>query len=871
MCKKHPEGCFLCVVHYHYYTGSVRAMSENLFIPKMDRGAPQVTADTSSVPPVPTPARNSPLLRSAQYLLIFLVGMLPLFFTPHLWASLGFSKTLLTIVVAAVTVVLVSFTALRYSHVQVITPWSLGVFWLFVFASILSGLFADSAQQAFRGSLLETQTVLFFVTMALVMMLPLVFQNAKAASLRLVAAFSVSATLVLVYNLLRVIFGERFLSFQSFNVKTVSPIGGFNDLAIFTGMIIVFCLVVLAQLPLRVWTQYFVMGTVVVSLFLLTLINLTSIWFLVGFFSILVLVYVMGREKLLRKNTEKPLAHATFLLSAAGLVLVTSALSVFASGQVGKLSSALDVNHVEVRPSAEATIDITKTVYQDHALLGIGPNTFSTAWRLHKDPAINETIFWDTSFQSGHSFVLTQFINLGLLGGILLVCFHVLFFYLGYRMLLWPKVHDTYWYYFGSSSFALASVVWIMTYFYVPGAAILLLGAFFTGCTYVAAAALLPDAVRAVPLVTNRQRGFFLMAVTIVVVVISVATVYSAGSQYIAEASFNKAQQQAPTRDVFRQVALSSYERYPDSRFMNTLAQIDLSELNALLSIPEPTDEDKQRFANITARAIQYAEQLVSEDSANPVNYAVLAGIYADLALVEIDGARDRAISALDKAMALDPQNPSYHLVAAQIAVRTGNVSLARVEIEKSLQLKRNYTDALYLSAQLDINDNNTKAAIATVRSIVALEPNNPTRYFQLGVLLASDTTQAAEAKQMFGLAIGLDPQYANARYMLALLYLQEEQTQLALEELRQVQQTNPENEQLAAFITQVESGYYEVPTSDAFVPPVQEIVPNEEEDGTVTTETDTDTSLVAPVNVISVPAAPRSTDEIVSPEADAE
>jgi tetratricopeptide (TPR) repeat protein len=190
--------------------------------------------------------------------------------------------------------------------------------------------------------------------------------------------------------------------------------------------------------------------------------------------------------------------------------------------------------------------------------------------------------------------------------------------------------------------------------------------------------------------------------------------------------------------------------------------------------------------------------------------------------------------------------------MSAQMAVRTGNIEGARQNITEALNLKRNFTQALFLSAQLDIAEGNTDSAIATTRAIITLEPNNPTRYFQLGLLLSA-ANRLDEAVAAYQAAIRLDPDYANARYLLALAYLNQGQNEPALNELRIVQQTNQDNAQLQVLIEQVESGGFEIPQDLGLEPPVSETEPGDEgfEEGVIT-EGGVDTDLVTPVNTVS-------------------
>jgi tetratricopeptide (TPR) repeat protein len=256
----------------------------------------------------------------------------------------------------------------------------------------------------------------------------------------------------------------------------------------------------------------------------------------------------------------------------------------------------------------------------------------------------------------------------------------------------------------------------------------------------------------------------------------------------------------------------------------------------------------------------------VQADPTNPDNHAVLAGLYSTLAAAGFEGAATRAVSSLETAQQLDPSNPTYKLIAAQMALRAGDIELARAEIAASLKLKRNYTQALYLSAQLDISQGNVASAISTTQAIIALEPNNPTRYFQLGVLFSSNDN-VQQAITAFQAAIVRDPEYANARYFLALAYVNNDQSDLALEQLAIVQQTNQENQELAALIAQIQNGEtVEIPDLSTDAPVSDGVVPAGA-NPTVSNGQDLTSDLITPVNTVPSVNNQSDTESQFEPE----
>ena len=829
-------------------------MSGNVFIPKMEHVSKE---EPEAVVTSSTDEAGKALHKVSQYAVVLLSGLLPIYFVPGLWASLGFDKVFLTIVTTVVVVIAASLSMLRSTNAKTILPLSLGLFWIVVLAGLISGILSGDSQDALRGNVMEIHTASFLAVLAVAMTIPLVLQGSKIMTIKALAFFGFTSALLITYNICRVIFGVDFLPFNSFSSITASPIGGFNDLAIFAGLIVILSLVTLVQLPLKTWLQLLVSGLVTASLILLAVVNFFNIWIVVGFFSLLMLIYLVSRDTLFKDSSPTQVSSSRILIVVTALVCVVSAVFIVAGDYLGtKVSDITNVNYVEVRPSIEATINIARAVYHEDALLGVGPNRFADAWRLHKDQSINSTIFWDTDFNAGSGFVPTLFVTTGLLGGILLVLFHLCFLYLGYRMLLKCILRDSYWYYFGVVSFTAACFLWGMSYAYVPGAGLLLLAALFTGFTFVAAGALLPTSVRNIPLAVGRQRGFFLMAVVIVLVSLSVSVLFSVGKQYSAYKNFSEAKSAATSAEAVELAAQSAYQLYPDEGFISAQAQVQLANMNSLLGIENPTETQQQEFMHSVDLALKYAEKAVAEDLTNPDYYAVLSGVYGSLALAGVDGASERAATALSEARRLDPLNPGYDLITAQLAARTGDMDLAREKIASALKMKRDFTQALYLSAQLDISEGKTESAIATTRSIISLEPQNPTRYFQLGVLLSA-VDSLPESIAAFQAAIALDPEYANARYLLALAYLNNNQSDMALEQLRVVARTNPDNQQLLDLIRQIEAGEYQVPEKPVFEELVGDVSPGEGFDDAVTADGDIDTDLVTPVNTVSGIASP--------------
>lgn len=835
-------------------------MSQNPFAPNLSSDSKEPLAN-----PVPHDSMSAVLLKATRIVLVVFIFLLPLFFLPGLWATLGFQKVLLALGATCVSTVALSLLMLRQNRLASVVPFAWLSFLGFVFVAGVSALFSNSPGDAFRGSVLEIDTVAFLLVLAGVMTLPLVLQRSKKYTMRALEAFLVSSAVLLFYVVIRFFLGPVF-PLDSFGSVVSSPLGGFNDLAIFAGLSILVSLMTMLLLPLRMVFQGILAVVTVLSLIVLATVNFFFVWLIVGFFGLLMLLYIVSRDRLfveVEKTAIDDSSPGWILTALTVLVCAASAWFIImgdaASTQVSRM---FGIEYLEVRPSLSATVDIVRNVYADDLLLGTGPNQFISAWRQFKDPSINNTLFWSVDFGSGSGYLTTIAATTGVLGLIAFLIFQVSYLWYGVRLLFHAKDTDVFWYFVAAVSFVASVFLWLLSYLYVPGHTVLLLAALFTGISFAAGATVTPERVKSIPLVTNRQRGFGLMAVAILLITGSVGVLLMVGEQYVAHATFNSSQATATDIAVIDQAAAVAYEQYQDDTFLGVRSRIALLEMEQLLQLPEPSEGDQRQFLDVSERAIALANLAIENSPENPQHHAVLANVFNNLALAGVDGALARATSSLATAESIDPLNPVYALLEAQMAARRGDAGSARQALQVALSKKRNYTEALYLLAQIDIAEGDTDAAIQTTLSIISLEPNNPTRYYQLGILLTA-ANRGEEAVLAYGRALEIDPQYANARYLRALQVAQAGQTETALSELKLVQASNPENEQLAAVISQLEEGVeFQAPASDAVEIPVGEQAPQQDAD-TVTSPVAPDTDLLTPLN----PVPDQSEDEVADVE----
>ncbi len=794
----------------------------------------------------------SNFFRSAALTVLILVfGLLPILFIPGVQVVLSFVKVYVVALALFVAIILVILSILRKGIVSLSFPPALILFWSFTLIAIAAGLLSGDRLDALTGNSLEIHTAGFMLILALVMTVALFFGNAKAAVVRLFMVLGVSTILLQFYHLLRLFIGSEVLSLSPlFASSTTSPIGSLNDLAIFSGLVLLVTILMLQQTTISMVGK--VVSTIVVvnSLILLAVINFYLVWLIVGFVSLLTALYFIIRDTWLKSDTVKAVPVTRFVISLIGLVCLVSGAFVVSSdylgGEVAKLTG---INYIEVRPSLISTIELTKSVYSDNVFLGVGPNRFEDAWRIYKDPVINQTIFWNTDFSSGSGYLPTLFITTGLVGGLFFLVFLGTFLYRSYRSLFAADARDSSWFLIGLVSFIASIYLWFMSIVYVPGATLMILTALVTGITIVATLKMRQQNGFIIDVTTSKRHGIALMAAVLIICGSSVFLLIGVSKQYTANVVYADTLEQFNSGADYKTVdagLVRSQSLNPQDLYLAERAQLRLTEISRVSRL-EVNEENQQYFTQLVSEGIALAQQAIATDGSNPDNQILLTNFYSLLNPAEFEGITERTENLFARARELDPQNPLYLVLLSQHKARLNQPDETRKLLLEAVTMKNDYTDALYLLSQLDIQQGNIKSALAFTRSIISIEPNNPTRYFQLGLLLAADQ-QLQPAADAFETAVVLGGTYANARYFLALTYLDLDRKEDALTQLRLVLETNEGNELVESLISQIEAGTYVKSQNAATVP-----VPNEgnvSQEGDVTTTSEVpDTDIVTPLN----------------------
>ncbi|MCA9365994.1 tetratricopeptide repeat protein [Candidatus Kaiserbacteria bacterium] len=793
----------------------------------------------------------------STHALVITIALAPLLFLPSTYIPLGYSKTMVILVGVALALIFQSLAMLRSGTMSVrLSTLTLSVLAIMI-VSAASALLSGDIRDAILGNAFGTQTLAFLLLCGVIILSGPMLRGAKVAVLRFFVLFAFSAIALGLYHVLRLFFGADFLSGELFTSATSSPLGGWNDLALLFGTVLLVAMVAIEQLPLTTLSRVVLTIASLLALVVLAVVNFVLVWFVLGVVSLIVLMYSLTKNRFTggQMSLDDSGSGAVLSIILSTVVFIVSALFVVSGSTVGGyISNLTDTSYIEVRPSLEATFGIARSVMSEHPVLGVGPNKFIDAWRLYKDPALNQTVFWNTNFEAGNGFITTKLITTGVLGFVTWVAFLLLLIGTGFKAFVRADSHDRVWRFVLISSWVGAVFLWGMAIVYVPSAATLVLASGFTAVYIAAYMTMVPGREFTFSVFNNRSFGLVLVAVSMVVIFSTIGTLYYTGQHYLSLYNFNRSIAEVEPGDQLSDLLTSIASSYNLSRndtYARQIATYDLSQLNVLVA-GEVTDETAALFQQAAADGVNAAGAATGADPTEPQNWQVLGELYSVMTLAGVEGAYERAEEAFATAATYDPLNPLNKLLLARAAARHNDLASARSSANEAIALKPNYVDALLFLSQLDINDGNVEDAIARTAAVVSLEPNNPARRYQLGVLYQANGDQE-NAARAFEAAIALSPDFSNARFYLALTYAQLGRSADATTQLQRVLELNPGNELVVGLLNELETtGTITLQTENSTEAVTEGEPVSVSESGQVSTTEAPDTPLVSTVNAVS-------------------
>lgn len=744
----------------------------------------------------------------AAYIFYVLTFLLPVFVLPFTVESLAFSKALIFYIAVGAVFLLWLIARLQKGGIKIPKSALLLSLAGIVLVRLASSLFSLNPKLSLIGAGYEIDTFFFFLFAGIGLFLTsILFQSEKRAAVFYSLLF-VSAVAVFVFQLVHIVFNLNIFS-GFFPIKTSNLIGGWNDFAVFFGFVALSAIVFfeLLELNRRIKIALFIL--IILSFMAMLAVNFSVLWYVLGAFILIFLVYNFSCHGLGAFSAEIPQINpGRKLINLSFFVIILIFLFILAKGILGDITVFLGTNIIDVRPSWTATYEVACKTLSERPVLGSGPNTFLYDWLKFKPESINSTIFWNTRFQSGIGWLPSMLATSGILGAIALIAFLAILIYYGLKVVS----------YTGNNLnrallvalFLDSLYLWSFAVFYSPGLPIFILAFLTTGILIAGLAR--AEKIKTIELsfLKNPKMSFISVLIIVFLILATVFSVYLFAQKYWAGYSYAMALKVLNTSGDLggAESGISKAGRLDKQDvYFRDLSELGILRIRQILSQSEAAPEILQnQFRDALGFALQNAQIAADLNPLDPLNWAQMGRIYESVMPLNISGAKDFAINSYNEALKRSPLDPSFYLAMARVEAQSDNIGKAREYIDSALSIKNDFAAALFFLSQIEAQQGNLKEAIQRNEQAVLVASNDIGVLFQLGLLYYQDKNYDG-AKFAFEKTIALSANYSNARYFLGLVYDKKGMKKEAIGQFEKIKELNPDNDEVRRILNNLNAG----------------------------------------------------------------
>lgn len=733
-----------------------------------------------------------PAIDVGFYLVFALTLLVPVFFVPSNVLPLQFSKVILAAALGALALVWFLYRSLRHGALAI--SWSLlsASIWLLPLAYLVAVPFSSEPTQSFLGYELPVDTFGFIVLAAVIAQVTALTLSKKSRVFSLFIALLIAAWGVFAFEIVSIVFRGTLPFFSG-----VSLVGGWGDLALFSGLIGAMILLTLESLPLPLRHHLLLSATFALALAFMMLVNVREVWILFAAAAFVPLVLGLSRRFLAPSDAPRGLWPG--VLPAIGLVAALFFL-MFGNGIAAALQQTLSVNTFDARPSFQATVDVLTDVYAADPVFGSGPNTFRAAWLRYRPGDIVQTPFWNVAFTAGSGVIVSSIATGGAVIALAWLLFVLALLYSVVRA-LFIESGDRQSYVVISLA-ALAALYLLFAHLlYTPGQSMTLLLFLAVGMFTASVSGTPLSRVFTLNLSGAPRVGRAFILAGIIITLASAGFLYVVGEKYASVYFHNQAVAIANQGDFdgASRALAAAIGLDPQDRYYRTAALVNLAGIDRIVRSGDTSDAAQSTFRGELASAVQHTAAALRQDPNSSANLMTRALVFGSVVPLKIDGAFENAAAVYEEARALNPLDPEIDLRLAQLYLLQGNQDGARTFITDALFKKADYTDAILLQAQIELDAGNLDKAIDSVTAAIFFEPQNPVLFYQLGILLLQDKeyTRAASSLEE---AHRLNPEFANASFFLAQAYAFLNRFDEAVRLMEGLIETNPDNAPLKEY-----------------------------------------------------------------------
>ncbi len=761
------------------------------------------TSHTAHVPAAPV--HTSRLDMIARMLLIALFTLLPFFFFPVTWLTALQSKVIVASVILGLVAILWIIARVMEGGGRL--PWNMlfGASALVPIAYAISTAVNGFASISTTGSGVDPDTLaIVCLEFAALTLTALVLGGVARNTTGAIRGLFSGILALQVIHIIHVIFPTLTLG-GVLASDTGNAMGTWHEFTMFMGFALVSSIALCASSVSNGRWKWVMYAVGVLSVPILMINNFVDVWIAVAVACIVLFVVRMRQS---HAKISGSYIRSEWVTVAVALLAVISIF--FGAKIVSVLPERISVVQVEVRPSWQGTFQIgEQSLSNPKALIfGVGPNSFTRQWGLHKPIEVNQTPFWNADFNVGVAPIPTSFISLGIIGVLAWLGYIVAVLWTAIG--LWVRRRETV---LSARVLAISiGAVYLLAFHLssVPGTSLGLMMFLVTGLLV---ATSMPEyaSERAFKISGGARNNYAKLAMAALIVLVAIITSIAVLRAVIADALINKAiVSYNSTQDLQKSSDLLSDSlkiQSSNDRAHRAAVELGLLKLQQLINAKDPDQEAAKTQLQATLEdTIKHGLSAVQIDGSDYQNWLQLAALYSQLAGAQIQGAYDNARAAYVRAQQENPTSPLPFLNLGQLDALQGNLDSALENLGKAVALKPDLASAYYLASQIYVAKTDANNALLAAAQAARYAPNDPLAWYNAGAIAyaAGDYQDASLAMQQ---ALALQSQYANAMYVLGLSLYQLKQPDNAIIVFEALDKLDPNQPVVTQILTNLRGG----------------------------------------------------------------
>lgn len=737
--------------------------------------------------------------------MVTLIGLLPVFFIPAPWVTVTQGKVLLAATLLLAAGVVHIGARVMAGTLRVPRSFVLLIACALPLVYLVSAAFSGLASISILGYGVEPDT-LAMVTLAAgaLIVAASIFSADVSGITRALRSFILGNLALALIGLIHVLV-PSFTFGGVIAGETANAFGGWHEYGMMLGAALIMNLALLRTTVADGAWRYVLVASALIAFLHLIIINYIDVWASVAI-SLIVLALVHA-YRLRPFSMLKLIRREWFIALVAGVAI---ALCFFGTSLVATLPESVSVAQLEVRPSWQGTYAIGRQSLNHPTafLFGAGPNTFVHEWGVHKPVEVNQTPFWNADFNVGAASIPTSFITVGLLGTLAWLAFIGSVLWMMLRIWIAPAARPL-----SDEVIAISIVVaslLAMHLLSIPGTAVTLLMFALLG-VLIARDSHERDAYKTMTFSGGGWQDWNTVigtsAIGIILVFAAVGLIRVNASEVLVNRAIVSYNTMQDGQKASRHIASALRIYSANDRAHRVAVEIGLAQLRSLAASPDAAQEAaRTNLQQTLERTIQHGLNAVSINGADRQNWLGLAAIYAELVGSKVEGAYESARTAYERALAADPSNPLPLLNLGRLEMMQNKPDEALRYFTEAAKLKPDFAAAYYFASQVLAAKNDLRNAQATATKAAEYASADPEAWYNLGAIAytgADYKTSTAALEQ----AVTLQPQFANALYILGLSYYAEGNTQRSITAFEALDRLDPGQEIVAKILANLRSG----------------------------------------------------------------